>query len=206
MRTGARLLAVAGAVLLVLALRIVTGARAELMRGDRFRSAGDVDAAMIAYRRAAGWYLPGNPYATDALDRLIELAEACEDPDCALAAWRSVHGAILSTRSLYIPHRTRLRRADRRIAELTHASLEGTIEQDPPTVSELEAELTTIEEPHLGYSLVALAGWIFWTLGAFLFAHRAIDEEDRILAQPARLWGTVILTGMGMFVLGLSLA
>lgn len=53
---------------------------------------------------------------------------------------------------------------------------------------------------------MALLGWLGWTLGAFAFAQRALDEEDRVVGAAARLWGTVVVLGFGVFVIGLALA
>jgi len=53
---------------------------------------------------------------------------------------------------------------------------------------------------------VLLLGWLAWTGGAFAFAQRALDEEDRVQSKPARLWGTVIVVGFGLFVIGMALA
>src|SRR5262249_25527829 len=92
-RSGFRALALVGVLLAVLAVRVTTGARAELARGDHLVSQHDPDGAILAFRRAARWYAPGNPYCTDALDRLSTIAIAAEragDVVRALAAWRAI--------------------------------------------------------------------------------------------------------------------
>lgn len=207
LRLGARALAVIGALLAVLAVRAVTSSRSELARGDALRAAGDADAAILAYRRAARWYAPGNPYVPEALDRLAAIAgeaEAAGDPVRALAAWRSARGAIESSRSFYVPHRDRLTAAEEAIARLTG-------EVSPPGRADTArratlAGLQAPEVPVVGWSVLALCGWLAWTGGAFAFAQQALDEEDRVRSKPARLWGTVVVVGFGLFVIGLSLA
>lgn len=207
LRLGARGVAVVGVLLAILAVRAVTSARSELTRGDALSAAEDLDAAILAYRRSARWYAPGNPYVPEALDRLAAIAtdaEAAGEVDRALAAWRSVRGAILSTRSFYVPHRDRLERAEEAIVRLT-------AEAAPPGRTEAVRRRTRTalhapERPKTLWTLVLLVGWIAWTLGAFAFAQRALDEEDRVLAKPARLWGTVVVVGFGLFVIGLALA
>ncbi|MBX3269438.1 MAG: hypothetical protein KF729_04215 [Sandaracinaceae bacterium] len=207
LRLGARALAVLGVLVTILAVRAVGSARAELGRGDALREAGDLDAAILAYRRAARWYAPGNPYVPEALDRLAAIAEAAEaggDRARALAAWRSVHGAIQSSRSFYVPHRDRLTAARDEIARLVaEGAPAGRAESARRRTRE---RLDAPERPRVAYALLALAGWIAWTAGAFVFAQTAIDEEDRLLGRPARLWGTVVVAGFGTFVLGLALA
>ncbi len=185
LRPLSRALAVAGVLLAVLAVRVVSSSHAELRRGEQLLAQGDADSAILALRRAARWYAPGNPYGAE--------AERAGETERALAAYRSIHGAIWSARSVYVPYRDRLARADERIAALTGGG-------------EVLAELRAPERPHVGWTILLLAGWIAWTAGAFLFAQRAIDEEDRVRGPAARLWGTVVVLGFGLFVIGMALA
>ena len=198
LRILARTLALAGVLLAVIAARVVSSSHGELARAERLMSRDDMDAAILGYRRAARLYAPGNPYSTRALDRLAEIATAAEaehDTERALAAWRAIRGAILSARSVYVPHRDRLARANDAIAALTAASGRGRpASLDPP------------ERPRVAWTLLALFGWLAWTGGAFVFAVRALDEEDRVIPAAARLWGTVVVLGFGSFVIGLALA
>ncbi|MEZ4339676.1 MAG: hypothetical protein R3B82_23885 [Sandaracinaceae bacterium] len=193
--------------LAVLAVRAVTSSRSELARGDALRAAGDADAAILAYRRAARWYAPGNPYVPEALDRLAAIAgeaEAAGDPVRALAAWRSVRGAIEASRSLWVPNRDRLAASEEAITRLV-----GEISPPGRAADARRETLATLRaplRPHVGWSVLALLGWLAWTGGAFAFAQQALDEEDRIRAKPARLWGTVVVVGFGLFAIGLSLA
>jgi hypothetical protein len=121
LRLSGKIAAIAGVVLVVLAVRVVTSSRAELEQGNRMRAAGQPEAAVVHYRRAARWYAPGSPYGVEALSRLGEIgreAEEAEDEELALSAWRAVRAAILSTRSFYTPERRRLEAANARIADL----------------------------------------------------------------------------------------
>jgi hypothetical protein len=211
-RLIARGLAVAGVLLAVLAVRIVSGARTELQRGERLLGQRDPDGAILALRRAAQWYAPANPYNGAALDRLKEIAERAErdgEPARALAAHRAVRGAILSTRSFYVPHRERLDAANREIARLTRNAARERLDPEGRSNERRQRvlrELRAPPRPKIGWTLLLLTGWIAWTGGAFVFAHRAIDEEDRIVPTAARIWGTVILLGFGLFVIGMALA
>jgi hypothetical protein len=212
LRVAGKGLTIAGVVLAVLAVRVVTSSHAELARADDLRQRGEIETAIVHYRRAASWYAPGNPHVVDALTDLAEIGGAAEDEgdvERALLAYRSIRGAILTTRSTYTPHQDRLARANQRIAALMAA-------EDPPpmdagkTQTELEAEhlalLTETRRPSVLWSLVLIAGFLAWVFGAFAFAARAIDEEDRIVVGPARLWGTTVVIGFGLFFLGMALA
>ncbi len=200
-RIASRALAGFGVVLAVLAVRVTSAAHTELRRGERLSSQGNKDAAILAFRRAARLYVPGNPYCSDAFDRLESIAREAEragEQERALAAHRAIRGAVLSTRSFYVPHADRLERADRRIAELSATS--------PRERRAHLARLRAPIRPHTGWILLLLIGWIAWTLGAFAFAQRAIDEEDRLIPRSARIWGTVVVVGFGLFVIGMALA
>lgn len=206
LRPALRALAVLGVLLAVLAVRVVTGSRAELRRGEQLLAQRDPDAAILSLRRAARWYAPGNPYGAEALERLLAIgaeAERAGDHERALAAYRAVHGAVMSTRSVFVPHREHLERADERIAALTSEVARG---EPARTRRDVLAELRAPERPHVGWTLLLLAGWIAWTAGAFVFAQRAIDEEDRLRGREAGIWGTVVVLGFGLFVIGMALA
>jgi hypothetical protein len=211
-RIAARAVGTFGVVLLLLAIRVVTASSAELQEAERLRERGDVDASIAHYRRAARWYAPGNPYAAEALDRLAVIAREAEqggDRERALAAWRSVRGAILGARSFYVPHAERLAEADERIASLMAALPPPPIDAARSPEERRAAHLALLREtprPSVVWGLLALVGLATWVAAAFAFLTRAIDEDDRLVARPARLWGTVWIVGFGLFVLGLALA
>ena len=211
-RIGVKVAAAVGVVLLVLAFRVVTSSRAELDEADRARASGQTEAAVVHYRRAARWYAPGNPYSDEALSKLGTIgreAEESGDLELALSAWRAIRAAIMSSRSFYTPHRDRLEAANARIAALM-------ARQPPPpidagkTEDELRREhlalLAQTTRPSILWTVVLLLGFAAWVFGAFAFVTRAIDDEDRLVPGLARRWGTVILVGFGLFVLGMSLA
>jgi hypothetical protein len=207
-----RSLGIVGVLVLVLAVRVVSAARGELAEADGLRARGETAAALTHYRRAARWYAPGNPYCSEALTRLAEIGAAAEeagDPELALAAYRSMRGAILGARSFYVPHGDRLELADARIATLL-ASLPPPAIDAGRSPEERRAEhlalLRDVPRPALGWSLLALLGLATWIASSFGFVQLAIDEEDRLIAGAARIWGTAWLAGFGSFVLGLALA
>lgn len=207
LRIAARALTVGGVLLAVLAVRVVTSSHAELNRGDALRARGDSAAAILAYRRAARWYAPGNPFCTSALDRLRAVGDEARregETERALAAFRAARGAILATRSFYTPHRERLAVAEDAIAQLTGelAPPAGRAEARDAIAEAMDAP----ERPSLGWTLVLLLGWLGWTGGAFAFASRALDEEDRLRPRQAQIWGTAVVVGFGLFVIGMALA
>jgi hypothetical protein len=211
-RRVGRALGIAGVVLLLLAVRAVTASFGELGEANRLRARGEVEPAIAHYRRAARWYAPGNPYSAEALDHLAEIGLAAEeagDPDLALAAWRSIRGAILGSRSFYVPHPERLEIADQHIATLMAGLPPPPIDAQRSPEERRATHLALLREvprPALGWSVLALAGLAAWIIAAFAFVTRALDEDDRLVAPQARLWGTVWIAGFGLFVIGLALA
>jgi hypothetical protein len=212
LRIGLRVSCVLGAIFFLLAVRVVTASSAELAEAERLRERGDLGAAIAHYRRAARWYAPGNPYSVEALDRLAEIARRAEeigDSDLALAAWRSVRGAVLGARSFYIPHSERLSEADEHIASILGALPPPPIDAARSPEERRALHLTLLRDvrrPSVGWGLLALIGLATWLGAGFAFLIRAVDEDDRIIARPAQLWGTIWIVGFGLFAIGLTMA
>ena len=204
-RRAARALAVVGVALAIAAVRVLFASRAELERGRELEARADLDAAIPHYRRAAKWYAPGSPYVAEALDRLAGIgrrAEAAGERERALAAWGAVHAAIASARGVWVPHRARLEEADAHLGRLRAA--DGAA--DGPSAAERGAELGALPGPSPFWTLLLLAGFAAWVGGAFAFARRAIDAEDRLASGPARRWGVLVVCGFVAFTLGLAFA
>lgn len=212
LRGALRVFALVALLLAAFAARVVSSAAAELELGEQAQAAGDVEAALVHYRRAARWYAPGSPYHVKALGQLARIgaeAEAVADTERALSAYRAVRSSILAARSFYVPEQARLAAADARIATLMAS-------QPPPPMDagksreQLRAEHLTLlqldSDPNLFWTLVLLLGFVSWVGGAFVLSVRGIDDEDRWVWREARLWGAVVVGGFGLFVLGLALA
>jgi hypothetical protein len=203
-------------VTLVVTVRVVLSARDELAQADRLLNAPapgqDRDGAIVHYRRAARWYAPFSPYHVRALQQLAQLGQEAEqrgETEQALAAYRAVRSAILATRSLYVPERTRLEAANQRIASLMAIQPAPGIDAGK-TRDQLRAEhlalLVPIPGPNVFWSCVVLLGFACWVGSAFAFSIRAIDAEDHWVWSEARRWGGLIVLGFGLFVLGMVLA
>lgn len=210
-RFALRAFTLLGFVLAVVSVRVVTSARSELQQGERALAGGDRDLAIVHLRRAARWYAPFSPYHVRALEQLARIggeAERKGESELALQAHRSLRGAIMATRSFYVPERARLEAANQRIAALMAAL-------PPPGVDagksreQLEREhlalLTAIPGPDTFWTFVLLAGFACWVGSAFTFSVRAIDDEDRWVWPEVRRWGGMIALGFGLFLLGMAL-
>jgi hypothetical protein len=203
---------VAGLLLAVLVLRVVTAAAAELKTADGYRQAGDLEAAIVHYRRAARWYAPGSPFHTQALAKLGAIGTAADargDGALALSAYRAVRGAIMATRSFYVTEPKRLAAADERIASLMAAqpATPGDAGKSRATLRrEHLALLSRDPAPRLGWTLLLLVGFATWVSSTFAFSLRAVDAADRFVPGEARRWGVLIVVGFGLFVLGMTQA
>lgn len=211
-REALRWVAVAAVLLSAFTARVVTSARAELIEGDRLAREGDPVAAVVHYRRAARWYAPLSPYHVEALERLARTGERAErdgDAELALSAYRAVRSGILSTRSFYTPEPTRLEAANERIADLMSAAPPPPMDANKTREALRQEHLVLLERdnaPHLGFTVMLLIGFFSWVFGAFMFAYRAVDDDDRFVLPEVRRWGVVIGLGLCLFVTGLSLA
>lgn len=198
--------AVAGGVVVT---RAVWDGRRALADGDRAAAAGDREGAIRGWRRAARWYLPLAPHVAGAYDRLEALAAEAEtrgDLATALAAWQGVRGSILATRSFYVPFEERLEPANRHIAALL-----GRMEGAAVDAGRTEAERTAWhhrllqrdEAPDVGWTLVALVGFVVWLGGGALFAWRGISAADRLVPRAATTAGLLVASGLILWLLGL---
>ena len=212
-RVVGRVSILAAALIAVLATRVVSASHEELRVADRLRTRGDVDSAIVHYRRAVRFYAPGNPYVSEALAALRQIAREADTADNeprALSAWRAIHAGILAGRSFYVPHREALAEADARLAALAAT--------DPPAIdlphseaSRRRAYLAALgraadRDPSLFPTLLLLAGFAAWVGGALGLMTQGLDLESRLLPSAARRFGTIMLVGFLAFVVGLALA
>jgi hypothetical protein len=211
-RNALRVLLVLAVMLGAFTVRVVTSAKAELEVADRRRASGEMEAAIVHYRRAARWYAPFSPLHVHALHELASIAADAEyrgDVELALSGYRAIRSSILATRSLYVPEQARLNAANKRIAVLM-SGLPAPPMDAGKSREQLEREhlvlLQANPDPKVGWTLVLLLGFVAWVSGAFLFTLRAIDEEDRFVRREALRWGSVIVLGFAAFVLGMALA
>jgi hypothetical protein len=119
-----------------------------------------------------------------------------------------VRGAILATRSTYVPERARLEAANQRIALLMS-------KQDPPGMDAGKSERQRYEEhlallapipgPNVFWSCVLLAGFVCWVFAAFALSIRGLDGEERWVPRELKRWGGLIAVGFSLFVLGMVL-
>ena len=206
---------VVGVLLVLLAamiVRVTNEAASELALGRAAEDRGDTSVAMAHYRRAGGLYVPLSPYHGRALSNLLQLAESAElaeDTHQALAAYRAVRSAILSSRSLYTPEAERLTLANHHIAKLMarlppppmHAE-----ESEQTRRSRYLARLSQVPGPHRGFALLAWVGFATWVSGAYFLFRRGLSDEGKFIPKLAARYGWMTVVGLASFGLGLWFA
>lgn len=213
--TGRRWLLVAVGVALALAVvaaRLLVDARSALRAGQASEGRGDRLEAIRHYQDAARLYLPASPYVRGALDRLEAVAAAAAqagDGPSVRAALEAERAAILATRSLYIPHRSRLPNIEQRLSRLLAAAEDRSV---APGVSfesraawHLE-RLTRRPGPSLAHTLLALAGLVLWVGSAVGFCSQGLDAKLHLRQPYAIIAGVTFIVGMAMFLAGLRFA
>ncbi len=192
----------------IVAGRVVLEGRAALGAGLAELARGD-EAALTHLRRATRWHLPGSPYPARAMDALASLADRAEargDLRLARRSLEAIRSGILATRSLYTPEAARLAPTNRRIASLL--AREGGPAADP---SKSEAErmayplalLSRDPLPSVAWSVVALAGFATFVLGAVALALRGIGADDRLDRRASLRFAIAIVLGFSFFLVGL---
>lgn len=199
--------AVLGATLGVIVTRSFWGGITALSRGDDALTAGDSEEAIRHWRRAARWYVPAAPHVGQAYERLEELGQSAEaegDLRTALAAYTGIRSSILATRSFYTPHADRLEPANRKIA-LIMAKLEEPRGEDGGDERRRwhHERLAIDEAPSTAWTLLAVFGFVLWLGGAFAFALRGVDGEDRLVPRIAAYAGAAVALGLVVWLWGL---
>ena len=201
-RSGTLVLAGVLLVLGGLCARMLLGARQQVQAAQQAARQGDTAGQARHLRRAMAYYLPGNPWVSQAkkqLSHAARQAEARGQPGQALASWRELRGAILGLRGATQPFAESLAEANARIAALSAGGVGARQRQ-------LHQRLTRPPDPHRGWTLAALAGLLIWVGGALLLFYRGLRPDARLV--PARFWplAGVVCAGLALFCLGLARA
>jgi hypothetical protein len=204
-------LAALAVLLSVMTLRAFLEARAASASARVALQRGDLQQGIVHLRGSARWDAPFNGYAADARAQLGQLAEACEargDSVCALSAWRSLHAAIMATRSFYTPHQEQLARADERIASLMAREPPPPIEGQRSEADRKAEYLALLQprDPNPFGVLLACLGFATWVGSTVVFLSWGVDREGRILRAVAKPSVLCLLLGWIVFAVGLRIA
>lgn len=198
------------AVVLVLSLRVHHALQRELSAAREAERAGDPEAAILAYRRAASWYLPlsGAPdEALAAMQRIATQARQQQDAELELSATRAWYSALQSSRVLSVSA-GELQAVAAQLASLTLSTAPAAI-GDGRSIEQrrnaLLRQLTAPPQPRPFGFVLAVLGFACWVGAAFLLPAHGLDIDHQPTTSARRL-GTAIVFGFGLFVLGLALA
>lgn len=205
----------------VLAVVVVIGrltweARTALRNGDARKGEGAASEAVAHYLDAARAHYPGNPYAGEALDRLLGMAEASPGGEAvnehvARRALEAFRAAVLATRSVYVPRAADLENVNARLAAMYARSetrgrpgvAVNAVELSRRQQWHLE-KLTPLPGPSLLWSVVALLGLAIWLSAVAAFITRALTPNMKIVRGPALGAGLAFVCGLTLFLLGLA--
>lgn len=211
-RLGAAVALVTVAFGALLAWRMASESRTELVAASAYRRDARDVLAVEHYRRAIRWSLPGSANkaeAVSALESIAEELEASGDVAGALLAWRSVSGGIAATRSLYSGTDPARENANDQIARLV--AMDGGAPIDASlTTEQLVADhrrlLNEDVAPDPWWGTLLLVGMMTWVGALVLLAQRGFDSAGRFRWAGARgpVWGA--LAGLVSFALGLLFA
>jgi len=206
---SSKTLLIAGMLLVLAGLcaRMLLGARHEVALAQEAGVREDVEGQSIHLRRAMAYYLPGNPWVTEAHHRLRDLARLAQargQRARALAYWRELRGAVLRLRGITRPFSGSLDEANRGIAALSAKGYAYGVHSADR--ARLLGRLGSPPEPHAIWALVALAGFCLWVGGAVLLLFRGLRPDASVVWR--RLWPLALAVGSGfaLFCMGLSQA
>ncbi len=210
-RLALAILAGLALVLAVAATRAVWLGGQALDDGDTAAVQGDRAGAIVAWRTAARWYVPGLGASEPALARLERAALAAEadhDPATALAAWQAIRTSIRSLAGLTAPFADRLARADARIAALLAA-------QPGPTVAGKSIEVRAAWHarvlagaPRTSRAMLILAalGLATWLAGGVTLIRRGLTEDGGLRRTAATRAAVTIVAGAALWLVGIALS
>lgn len=209
------MLLVIGVLAAVLFTRGHRAAERDLAVAAEAERVGDVETAIIGYRRAASWgtLFDAVPEAALAnLQRLASVARQREDGPTELLATRAVYASLQSRRWI-ASSSSDLEPVAQRLAALT---IQHATPQNSPAVigdgrspgqrtEALYRRLRAPPSPRPLGLLMTVVGFVCWVTATFLLPVRGLDIDHRPTASARRL-GTAIVFGFGLFVVGLALA
>lgn len=182
-----------GVVVALMSVRVVIESHSELERAKSLQSSGDLDGAVVHFRRALRWYAPANPYSRQAGVQLLQMGRDAADagqPSEARRTYRALLAGIQSARTFLVPYR-----------DLHQSATDA--------LSSLNAEMELPEAPSTGgvihfTSILVVFGFLLWSTSALGFAMGGLDQNDRIIRRRAIGWSASFAVGMLSFLVGMA--
>lgn len=184
---------------------VVEGERA-LRESDRAFNHGRVEEALAHAQRAAILYAPGAPHRARAYERMVAIAVGSEkkgDTQLSLRAWRSVRGAALETRHLWVVEPELLNLANENLARLNAQALA----QEVATVDRAETQrqalqlLSRDEAPRAGWVVVLALGFAATCAGLAWAAMLGVTRRGEVIWERLRWPGALLAAGLVCWLL-----
>ena len=195
---------------LTLVGRVVTSGQSALSEGHQALKANNELRAVVAYREAVSWYLPGiAPWRSEAADALWALhTRQLEEGrlSAAVQSLQSLRAGLRSADSLWRPDKALKAKVDTTLATLMAkweaADARESGRESPGPLEARSAHhaalLAQDERPSRGFGFLAVVGFGLWVGCAI----RALSERSE---QPKRLF-IISAAGFIAFITGLALA
>lgn len=183
--------------LAALTLRAVTEGESQMRQSDASFHAADLPKSLLHARAAAVMYAPGAPHVRRGYERMIAIAlgaEAAGQRRMAEAAWRSVRGAALETRHVWVPQRAELARADDNLARLATLSDEPNLESKL-ALARAKAELVRDDAPAPLFVVALVLGFAFALAGLFTLGFKGVTPKGELVLGRAKLGLALSLFG-----------
>ncbi|MBI3203642.1 MAG: hypothetical protein HYZ29_19040 [Myxococcales bacterium] len=185
-----------------LTARAVREGERQMRESDQAFHRADLPGALLHARAAAVMYAPGAPHVRRGYERMIAIAvgaEAAGQRRVAEAGWRSVRGAALETRHLWITHRAELARADDNLARLAQAP-EGVESADPKlVVARAKSALAHDDAPSTPFVAALVVGFLLALGGLGVVGFSGVTPEGKVVLGRAKLGLALSLLGAAMW-------
>ena len=185
----------------LIVLRVYLDARREMKQAELAEARQDAWAAVLHYRLAISAYIPFARYPDRAAERLVAIAQRAEkagDTLLALEAYRAIRSGFLSARSIYVPKKRWIKKAEDEIVRLLIKRGEPQRIYGAKSKWELErlvrAEMNRYRQPNGLLSLFAIAALFGWASFAGLGVYQlAKGDYKKALVRIAAFVALYIL-------------
>ncbi len=203
------------AILAVVVIRVAVGSCAAYDHGVALEEQGQAELAALEYRQAISWYFPGNPWASDAIERMWALADAAQQKNDFVGARiivSDLRGALYGIRHVAQPHQEELALCNKRLADLlahTDERVLGgkmSVETVRPRYSE---DVERDHAPSVPWALALGLGFLGWILATFTALKRLSKKSapPKGLRWKAALpWFAVSIVFLATWLAGAALA
>ena len=171
------------------------------------QKAGDLERAIVSYRRAVRWYTPWGPAHGDAVAALREIAEAQRKvhPEVAIRAFDGLRSGLLASRSIYQPRADDLAYANDQLPGLLARVADRLGDKREGLLKRFQADYQRPVGVSLWVTLGVVLGFLLWIGGLVRAWYVGVNEQGRLTGLGWR-WVGGSVSGFAVWALTLWLA